>query len=83
MVHCFTPEARVLYNLEGLWTTVRDPFLALARADDGVDHADAELVAASRAWESYPRRVVKTKYITEEDLMVEDDVADLLSKQRS
>ncbi|KAI9099876.1 Oligomerization domain-containing protein [Phlyctochytrium arcticum] len=28
IIHCFTPEARARYNLEGLWTAIADPLLS-------------------------------------------------------
>ncbi|KAI9011259.1 Oligomerization domain-containing protein [Gaertneriomyces semiglobifer] len=46
IVHAFTPEARLQYNLEGLWTAIRDPLLTLAREaaeDDVASETESQL----------------------------------------
>ncbi|KAJ3026291.1 hypothetical protein HK097_006483, partial [Rhizophlyctis rosea] len=56
IVHAFTPEARTQYNLEGLWTAIKDPLLALSNEAELDNELAAEeaLTAASLSWESHP-----------------------------
>lgn len=64
IVHAFSPEARRQYDLDGLWTLVRDPMLGL----DPKETADAVI----RNWETRPVPKEHIKSTTAEDIPSED-----------
>ncbi|KAJ3040271.1 Mitochondrial assembly of ribosomal large subunit protein 1 [Rhizophlyctis rosea] len=79
IIHAFTPEARERYNLEGLWTAIKDPLLALTRQPELANtHGGAEEEAALRAarlsWGSHPvgGRERLTKSVVPREEGVED-----------
>lgn len=81
IIHCFTPEARARYNLEGLWTAIKDPLLALAR-NANVD-VQQQLTEAERGWDSRPREEFRIKQIERKHMLAEEEVVDRFNAANS
>ncbi|KAJ3292920.1 hypothetical protein HK104_004898 [Borealophlyctis nickersoniae] len=87
ILHCFTREARALYNLEGLWTAIKDPLLHLSRQgaveeEEMVQEEMAkEIVMEAKEWGTF-RDLTNLKEMKPSDALGEDEVTDSLLRER-
>ncbi|TPX60075.1 hypothetical protein SpCBS45565_g07585 [Spizellomyces sp. 'palustris'] len=79
IIHCFTPEARARYNLEGLWTAIKDPLLALVR---DADIEQQQLAEAGRGWDSRPQEEFRIKDIERRHVLGEEEVVEQFNAPR-
>ena len=64
IIHAFTPEKRAYYNLEGLWTLLKDPLKGLSQEET------VELFLKN--WELRPEKKEFIKDTEDSDIPVEE-----------
>ena len=75
MIHIFSPESRRAYDLDGLWTLIRDPMMGLA------NEAKAQRVMDGFAALEPPVKHIKD--LQEKDIPTEDMVMGVTSDPKA